>query len=380
MAVDRSLRGRYVIAGIGATAFGTLGCDTLTLHAQACAQALTDANIGKDVVDAVFVKAPTSSKQFMYGQRVAEALGITPSWGGAWDQGGAANITLIAFAIMAIEHGHCEVALVTYADNPRSGSRAFYEGARGPEAGYGWFAAVGGYAMVQRRHMIEHGTPREAFAAVALAARRHGAANPRAQLRKPLTLDAYLASPPLVDPIHRDDACLLSDGAGAVVVMSAERARKLGVPNAVPVLGFGEGQTTHDLTRRTSLTRTEAARSARTAFEMAGVSTRDVDVAQLYDCFTITVLMTLEDYGFCEKGRVAEFVADGAIELGGKLPVNTSGGLLSETGMPGMQLIHEGVRQVRGTATLQVPSVDVCLVSNQGGVMHTHSTLILGSA
>lgn len=152
------------------------------------------------------------------------------------------------------------------------------------------------------------------------------------------------------------------------------------MPNPVPILGFGEGQTTFDLTRRASLTTTEAARSGRAAFEMAGLGPRDVKVAQLYDCFTITVLMTLEDYGFCEKGRVGELVADGAIEHGGKLPINTSGGLLSETGMPGMQLIHEGVRQIRGSANLQVPSADVCLVSNQGGVMYTHATLILGSA
>jgi acetyl-CoA acetyltransferase len=316
----------------------------------------------------------------MYGQRVAEALGIAPRWGGAWDQGGAANITLIAFAIMAIECGQCEVALISYADNPRSGSRGFYERARGDHAAYGWFAAMGGYGMIHRRHIIEHGTPPEAFGAVAMAARRHGALNPHAQLRKPLRWDEYCASPLLVDPIHRDDACLLSDGAGAVVVMSAERARQLRVPSAVPILGFGSGQTTSDLTLRESLTSTEAVRSGRDAFEMAGVTTRDVDVAQLYDCFTITVLMTLEDYGFCEKGRVADFVAGGALELGGRLPLNTSGGLLSETGMPGMQLIHEGVRQIRGTAVTQVPGADVCVVSNQGGVMHTHATLIVGSA
>jgi len=380
MTPDKSLRGRYVIAGIGATAFGKLGRDTLSLHVEACAKALADAGIGKDVIDAVFVKAPTSSKEFMYGQRVAQALGLAPRWGGAWDQGGAANITLIAFAIMAIEHGQCEVALVSYADNPRSGSRGFYERARGNDSAYGWFAAMGGYGMIQRRHMIEHGTPAEAFGAVAIAARRHGAQNPHAQLRKPLSWDEYRASPLLVDPIHRDDACLLSDGAGAVVVMSAERARQLRVPAAVPVLGFGAGQTTCDLTLRESLTSTEAVRSGRTAFEMAGVTVSDVDVAQLYDCFTITVLMTLEDYGFCAKGRVAEYVADGALEIGGRLPINTSGGLLSETGMPGMQLIHEGVRQIRGTATVQVAGADVCVMSNQGGVMHTHATLIVGSS
>jgi acetyl-CoA acetyltransferase len=109
------------------------------------------------------------------------------------------------------------------------------------------------------------------------------------------------------------------------------------------------------------------------------VKPQDVDVAQIYDCFTITVLMTLEDYGFCPKGAAAAFVADGAIEIGGKLPINTSGGLLSESGMPGLQLVMEGVRQMRGTANLQVPGAKVCLVSNQGGTMHTHSTLILGN-
>lgn len=379
MAAHSALRGRYVIAGIGATAFGKLGRDTLSLHTEACAKALTDAGIGKELVDAVFVKTPTSSREFMYGQRVAQALGLSPRWGGAWDQGGAANITLIAFAIMAIESGQCEVALVSYADNPRSGSRGLFEGARGDDAAYGFFGAVGGYGMIQRRHMIEYGTPLEAFGAVALAARRHGAQNPAAQLRKPLCWDDYRASPLLVDPVRRDDACLLSDGAGAVVVMSAERARQLRVPAAVPILGFGAGQTSCDLPLRESLTRTEAARAASSAFEMAGVTVHDVDVAQLYDCFTITVLMTLEDYGFCAKGRVAEFVADGALEIGGRLPINTSGGLLSETGMPGMQLIHEAVRQIRGSAVVQVPGAEVCVVSNQGGIMHTHATLIVGS-
>ena len=380
MTPDRSLRGRYVIAGIGATAFGKLGRDTISLHVEACAKALADAGIGKEVVDAVFVKTPTSSREFMYGQRVAEALGLSPRWGGAWDQGGAANITLIAFAIMAIECGQCEVALVSYADNPRSGSRGLFESARGNDAAYGWFGAVGGYGMIQRRHMIEYGTPPEAFGAVAIAARRHGANNPHAQLQKPLSWDDYGASPLLVDPIRRDDACLLSDGAGAVVVMRAERARQLGVSAAVPILGFGAGQTSCDLTLRASLTSTEAVCSGRTAFEMAGVTVDDVDVAQLYDCFTIAVLMTLEDYGFCAKGRVGGFVADGALELGGRLPLNTSGGLLSETGMPGMQLIHEAVRQIRGSALQQVKGADVCLVSNQGGIMHTHATLIVGSA
>lgn len=374
-----SLRGRHVIAGIGHTAFGKLpGHDTVALNVEACRAALADAGIDKSVVDAVFVKVPTSAHQFMYGQKVAEALGLTPRLGGAWDQGGAANITLLSFAIMAIEAGQCEVALVCYADNPRSGNRAVYGRPRGDGAAYGWLSTAAGYAMIHRRHMIEYGTRPEHFGAVAMACRAHGAGNPLAQLRAPLTMDAYFASPWVVDPLRRDDCALVSDGGAALVVMSARRARELGVPRPVPVLGFGHGQTSFELPQRASLTRTEAARAARTAFAMAGLSPRDVDVAQLYDCFTITVIMTLEDYGFCAKGQGGPFVADGAIAFGGALPVNTSGGLLSESGMPGMQLIIEGVRQMRGSARLQVPGAEVCLVSNQGGTMHTHATLLLG--
>jgi acetyl-CoA acetyltransferase len=192
-------------------------------------------------------------------------------------------------------------------------------------------------------------------------------------------MDDYLASPWVVDPLRRDDCALLSDGAAALVVMSAKRARELGVAQPVPVLGFGHGQTSFELPQRATLTSTEAARAADTAFRMAGVQPADVDVAQLYDCFTVTVLMTLEDYGFCPKGKSGRFVADGAIEIGGHLPINTSGGLLSETGMPGLQLIMEGVRQMRGTARLQVNGAKTCVVSNQGGTMHTHATLLLGN-
>jgi acetyl-CoA acetyltransferase len=377
---DKSLSGRYVIAGIGHTAFGKLeGSDTVSLNVEACRHALEDARVDKSLVDAVFVKVPTSAHEFMFGQKVAEALGIQPRIGGAWDQGGAANITLLSFAIMAIETGQCDVALVSYADNPRSGDRAVYARARGDDASYGWLSTAAGYAMIQRRHMIEYGTRPEAFGAVALASRRHGAANPSAQLRKSLTMDGYLSSPWLVDPLRRDDCALVSDGGGAILVMSARRARELNVPAPVPVLGFGHGQTSWELTQRPTLTSTLAATAAHTAFAMAGLTPAAVDVAQLYDCFTIAVLMTLEDYGFCAKGQVGSFVADGALEMGGRLPINTSGGLLSETGMPGMQLIIEGVRQMRATARLQVPGAKVCLVSNQGGTMHTHATLLLGA-
>jgi acetyl-CoA acetyltransferase len=374
-----NLSGKAVIAGIGATRFGALpGRTTISMNVEAIRKALNDAGIEKDAVDALYVKCPTSKFEMMYGQKIAEAIGLQPRIGGVWDSGGSSNVIMISQAIMAIEAGQCEIAVVTFADNPKSGSAAGYSYPRGEDALYGWFAVLSSYAMIARRHMGELGTPREALGAVAVAARRHGAQNPNAQLRKPLALDEYMDMPPMVAPFCRDDCTLVSDGAAAVVVMSTERARKMGVPKPVPVLGFGFGQTSWDVTQRPDMTSTQAKVAGETAFKMAGLKPKDMDVAQIYDCFTITALMTLEDYGFARKGQVADFVKGGNIEIGGELPMNTSGGLLSETGMPGMQLIHEGVQQMRGDAALQVKGAKHCIISNQGGVMHTHAALILG--
>ncbi len=374
-----TLSGKCVIAGIGATKFGGLpGRSTISLNIEAIRKAIADAGIAKDQVDALWVKCPTSKFEFMFGQKVAEAAGLQPKIGGVWDQGGASNIMMISYAVMAIEAGQCDIAVVTFSDNPKPGSAAAYSRARGDDALYGWFGTLSNYAMIARRHMGELGTPREALGAVAVASRRHGAANANAQLRKPLSLDEYMGLPPMVAPFCRDDCALVSDGGAAVVVMSAARAKELGVKKPVPILGFGHGQTSWEVAQRPDLTSTMAKVAGATAFKMAGLAPKDIDVAQIYDCFTITVLMTLEDYGFARRGQVADFVKGGNIEIGGALPVNTSGGLLSETGMPGMQLIHEGVRQMRGDATLQVKGAKRCIVSNQGGVMHTHAALILG--
>lgn len=371
--------GRYVIAGIGATAFGKHeGRSTVSLNVEAVRLALQDAGIDKERVDGLFVKGPTSQPEILYATRVAEALGLQPRIGGAWDQGGAANITLISFAIGAIEAGGCEVAIVTFADNPRSGSSAVFARPRGDGGVYGMFGTLAGYGMIMRRHIEQWHTPPETFAQIAVAARRHGAANPRAQVRNPLSMDSYMAAPYVIDPLRRDDCALVSDGGAALVVMRADTASKLGVREPVPILGFGYGQTFWDVAQRPDLTTTMAQQSAQMAFAMAGITPRDVDVVQIYDCFTVAVLMTLEDYGFVPKGHAADFVRDGALFHGGALPFNTSGGLLSETGMPGMQLIHEAVRQMRGTATLQVPNARTCVVSNQGGVMQTHATLVVG--
>lgn len=373
------MRGRCVIAGIGRTAFGKLpGRTTQSLNIEACRHALADAGLDRDEVDALFVKVPTSKVEMMYGQKLAEAMGLTPRIGGVWDQGGASNISMIAFAAMAIEAGQCEVALVTLADNPRTGTRQAYEKEWGDDAVFGWSSVVAGYAMIARRYMHDHGTTPEHLGGIAVACRRHGAANPDAQLKLPLTLDAYLGSPWVVEPLRRDDCCLISDGAAAVVVTSAKRARERGLAAPVPILGFGQGHSSSDVPLRPDLTRTMAGASAATAFSMAGLAPSDIGFAQIYDCFTITVLMTLEAYGFGSPAAIGALAAAGGLELGGELPINTSGGLLSETGMPGLQLVLEAVRQIRGTSSNQVRGAGAGIVSNQGGIMHTHSTLILG--
>ncbi|MGC2486057.1 MAG: thiolase family protein [Acidimicrobiales bacterium] len=375
-----SLREKYVIAGIGHTKYGDLGGrSTLSMNVEACRGALVDANVEKYAVDALFVKYPTSNFQSMYGQKVAERLGLHPRVGGVWDQAGASPSSMIAFAAMAIDAGQCEVALVTFADNPRSVSRHAYAHALGPYGPYGWFGVVAGYAMIARAHMEQFGTTGEHLGAVAVACREHGSRNPNAQLQRSISLEDHEESPWVVEPLRRSDCCLISDGGAAVVVMSAARADELGVSDAVPILGFGQGQTSWEVAQRPSLVATEARRSAETAFAMAGITPAQIDAAQLYDCFTIAVLMTIEAYGFCAPGQAGPFVSEpGALQVGGSLPLNTSGGLLSETGMPGLQLILEGVRQIRGTSTSQVPAAKTCVVSNQGGIMQTHSTLILG--
>jgi acetyl-CoA acetyltransferase len=373
------LSGKVVIAGIGQTAFGKLAeRSTVSLNLEAIRHALEDAGVEKDQVDGLFVKAPTSKFEMMYAQKLAEAMALVPRVGGVWDHGGASTNSMIGYAAMAIEAGQCDIALVCLADNPATGSRQAYEKAWGDDAVFGWFGTPAGYAMIAQRHMQQYGTPNDGLGAIAVACRRHGAANPNAQLRKPLTLEQYRQSRLIVEPLRRDDCCLVSDGAAAVVVMSAERAKAMKVSKPVPILGFGQGQTSAEVALRPDLTTTAAKLAAQTAFGMAGLTPKDIDVAQLYDCFTIVPLMTLEDYGFCAKGEGGHWVQGGRIEVGGELPINTSGGLLSETGMPGLQMVLEGVRQMRGESANQVRNARKCIVSGQGGVMHTHSTVILG--
>ncbi len=368
------------IAGVGITASGSHeGRSTVSLNVEACRQALADAGVEKDLVDAVYVKFPTSRLEMMYGVSMAEALGVDgPTIAGSWDQGGASNVSMIDQASQAIRSGEIEVALVCGADNPRTGTRQAYEKAGGIDAVHGWAGVAPGYAMIARRYLHDYGLSADDLAPFAVAARKHGAANPAAQLRKPLTEEAYREEDFIVEPLRRSDICLVSDGGAAVVVMSTARAAELSVGNPVPILGIGVAQEARDVARRTNLTKTAAGRSGAQAFAAAGVTPEQIDVAQLYDCFSVVPSMTLEQYGFCGEGQGPAFARSEGIEQGGRLPINTSGGLLSETGMPGMQMVIEGVRQLRGESTSQQPGASTCVVSNQGGIMTTHATMILG--
>lgn len=375
------LSGKYCIIGVGMTAFGKLpGRSTQSMHIEAIRNALADSGIDKGDIDAVLCKMPTSHPSLGYSLEICQRLGIVPRVTGVLDQEGASNMGLVTYAMACMELGQCEAAVISYADNPRTGPNVF--GApMGEGAPFGWLGAPASYAMIAQRHMYEYGTTHEQLGAIAIACRKHGAMNPAAQLRKPLSMADYKASKWIAEPFRVSDCCLVSDGAAAIVVTSVAKARSLGISEPVRVLGLGQSHPAWDVSYREQLTTTGALESGRQAFAMAGLRPADVDVAQLYDCFTITPLMTLEEYGFCERGEGGPFCEGGRIELGGELPLNTSGGLLSESGTPGMQLIIEAVRQLRGECgPRQVPGASVSLVSNQGGIMHTHATMILGKS
>ncbi len=231
--------------------------------------------------------------------------------------------------------------------------------------------------MITLRHMHEYGTSSRQLGAVAVSTRKWASMNPNAQMQTPMTIEYHQNSRWVTWPLHLLDCCLVSDGGAAVVVTSAERARSLRKP-PVYVMGIGQRHVAWELNHRPVLTEAGGKESGALAFRMAEITPQDVDVAEIYDCFTITPVMTLEDYGFCGKGEGGDFVEGGRIEPGGELPMNTSGGLLSESGMAGMQLIVEAVGQLRGECgARQVNDAEIACISLQGGVMHSHSTLIL---
>ena len=280
----------------------------------------------------------------------------------------------------------CEVALIAYGSNQRSHSGGLAtSGANlvpSYELPFGPRMPVSGYALAAARHMHEYGTTREDLAHIAVAARQWAQLNPAAFAREDLTVDDVLGARMVSSPLSVRDCCLVTDGAGAVVVTSTERARDLRQP-LVPVLSVAEASRHMNISTTPDLTTTAAAESGPRAFDLAGLRPSDVDVVEVYDAFTINTLLFLEDLGFCAKGEGGAFVADGGIAPGGHLPVNTNGGGLSYThpGMYGIFLVIEAARQLRGEAgDRQVTDAHVGLVHGNGGVLSSQVTALLGDA
>lgn len=352
----------------------------MDLIGQAATAALADAGLTKDEVDGLF---SASVYYPMANLNTAEYLGIQPTYSDSTNMGGSSFVAHLNHAAAAIEAGRCEVALIVYGSIQRSASgRLVSSGESTPyEDPYRPRYPVSAYAMAAARHMHEYGTTREQLAEVAVAARQWAWLNPKAFARDPLTVDDVINSRMVSSPLTARDSCLVTDGGGAVVVTSAERARHLRRP-PVRLLGAAEAHWHRSISAMPDLTRTAATESGPRAFARAGIGPSDVDVVLLYDAFTINTILFLEDLGFCAKGEGGPFVSDGRIAPGGKLAVNTNGGGLSycHPGMYGIFLIIEAARQLRGECgDRQTPGADIALVHGNGGVLSSQTTAVLGS-
>jgi acetyl-CoA acetyltransferase len=377
------------IAGLGLTEMGKVYGRTATdFAAEAVALALEDAGLEAAELDGLLINANHSPEmapalQFSLG---LEDLSLVCAMSAFGSTAGA----MLQYAAYAIAAGQATAVACVYADAPlRDGARASqsaYNGKRGPAPGlaglrlaYGDYGPANSmYALALRRHMHLYGTTHDQLGTIAVGQRQWAALNPRAQMREPITLADYHASRWVVEPLHLLDCCLVSNGGAAVIVTSAQRARDLRQP-PVYLRGFGQcapgdsGRTESD-----PAVHTGAGPAGRRALAQAGIELADIDVLELYDCYTYTVLVTLEDYGFCRKGEGGAFVADGKLGPEGTLPCNTGGGQLSSYYMWGFTPLSEGVLQARGQAgDRQVPGHDHVLVSGNGGVLNFHSTTIL---
>ena len=383
-----SLRGKVAIVGAADTEVGVVPHMSAThLCVDAALRALADAGISKNEVDGL-ITCNSMAEPFMYhAEAIAEYMQIFPRYCMSVGTGGGTTFSILQHAASAILTGVCETVLITMGDSLHSGLSREQAMAIQASTGHSQFEIPYGptvpayYALIAQAHMAKYGTTSEQFAAVSVAARKHASLNPTAQMRDLITVEDVLNSRMIADPLHLLDCSLISDGGSAVILTSAERATDF--PNhPVYLLGVGEGHGHEHISQARSLTTSAAVESGKRAYEMAGVGPKDIDVAQLYDCFTPTVLIELEDLGFCEKGEGGAYIESGAINLGGSLPVNTHGGLLSHChpGNPGSMFgLTEAVIQLRQQAgKRQVADAQIALVHGQGGIMSSHTTLILG--
>ena len=369
------------IAGVAESDLGAVapGTTPLDLMGQASARALADCGLSLADVDGLFA---ASTQLPMATLSLGEYLGVRPRYSDATQVGGSSFIAHLAHAGAAISAGLCDVALIAYGSTQRlvgRGSASVQE--RDPyEAPYAPMLPVSAYALAAARHMHEFGTTREQLAEVAVSARAWANLNSKAFKHGPLSVEDVLAAPMISSPLGLRDCCLVTDGGAAAVVCSAERARSLAKP-PVAVLGVGEAHSHRHVSSMPDLVRTAAAESGARAFAQAGLAPSDVDVLELYDAFTITPILFLEDLGFCAKGEGGAFVEGGRTAPGGPVPMNTNGGGLSynHPGMYGLLLIVEAVRQLRGeSGDRQVAGAEVALVHGNGGVLSSQCTALLG--
>lgn len=376
-----------MIVGVAESDLGTTGLSMLGLQAQALSRALDDCGLGWADIDGL-----ASNGASRWGASTpAEYFGIYPRWIDTTFAGGASYEIFAGHAAQAIRSGRAEVIAIVYGSNQRSARRRRLAGAADPEtpesqfeAPYAPLSPISAYALAAQRHMHEFGTTAEQMAEVAVAARAWALLNPVAFHHRsgPIQVADVLASPIISSPLRQLDCCLVTDGGGAVVMTTLERARDLR-RQPVRVLGHGEYSTHVSIAANPDLTATGGYLSARRAYAEAGLGPPDIDVVQIYDSFTITVLLTLEALGFCERGESGRFVADGRLRPGGAFPINTSGGGLSycHPGMFGIFLLIEAVRQLRGECgDRQLARHQTAICHGTGGILSTHGTVILGIA
>ena len=383
----KDLRGKVAIAGVGQAGLGqATGFSEMEILVQAAHRAVSDAGLTMQDIDGITTASVAST---MWVMPVIEHLGIKPTFIDSTMIGGSSFVAHLMPAIHALESGQCNAVLVCYGSTQRTStlSRAVIGNMRKQmdpqpyESPYNPLNPLSSYALVAARHMHDYGTTRENLAEVAVAARKWAQLNPEALMRDPLSIEDVLNSKMVSDPLTVRDCCLVTDGAGAFVLVRADRAKSL-KQKPVYVLGNSTAIWNRQISSMHDLTVTAAQQSGRIAFEMAQVKPSDIDVVELYDAFTINTILFLEDLGFCKKGEGGAFVSGGRIAPGGELPVNTNGGGLSCThpGMYGIFIMIEAVRQLRGSCDeRQVKDAKLAVVHGNGGTLSSQSTAILGT-
>lgn len=376
------------ITGAFDTAVGELpGSSCMGLHAQAAMGAVADAGLRLKDIDGVLCAYSFTQPHLMLASVFCEYLGIHPGYCAAIQAGGASAAIMIMQAAALVASGQCRHVLVVTGDNRLTGLSRDGAVAALSEVGHPEFERPFGisvpasYALVAQHYMHEYGVTSEQLAAIAVEARRHAGRHPKAQKRDPITVEQVLASKMIATPLHMLDCCLISDGGAALVVSSREAARDA-KSKAVEILGAGQGHTHEHIVAAPSLTDFGCKASSRAAFERAGVKAADIDVAEIYDSFTITLAVELESIGFFERGEAGAAAARGELGLGGQLPCNTHGGLMSYAhsgAAGGMFHAVEAVHQLRGNADArQVKDAKLAFVHGDGGILSAHCSLVLG--